>query len=438
MTALDETPTFNLKVVVQETGLKPDTLRAWERRYGLPKPGRTSGGHRLYSQGDIDTLNWLVARQEEGLSISRAVDLWERFIEESQDPLAEMPLSQQADKATQPVLDLGHTGGALADLRAEWVAACMSFDERRAEHVMAQAFALYPVEAVCGELLQKGIAEIGAGWYAGNVTVQQEHFASALAMRRLEALLSAAPVPTRPGRILAGCPAEEQHVFSLLMLTLTLRRQGWEVIYLGANVPLARLQATIASARPNLIVSSAQQLFTAATLLEMAQLVYNERIPFAFGGMVFNRTPELAERIPGHFLGREMNRVSDTVEQLLHTPRLNATAMAVTAESLAARDHYRENQALIEAYVWQKMRGIAHDHLINANANMGRNIIAALSLGDIAYAGNDMAWLQGLLVNHNLPLEMLDGYLAVYLESLKKQLDERGRPIIEWLSQLVV
>ena len=75
MPANQQEPTFNLKVVVQETGLKPDTLRAWERRYGLPQPHRTPGGHRLYSQRDIDTLKWLVARQNEGMSISRAVKL---------------------------------------------------------------------------------------------------------------------------------------------------------------------------------------------------------------------------------------------------------------------------------------------------------------------------------------------------------------------------
>ena len=50
MTALNKTPAFNLKVIVAETGIKPDTLRAWERRYGLLEP--TSGtatvlGHDL-------------------------------------------------------------------------------------------------------------------------------------------------------------------------------------------------------------------------------------------------------------------------------------------------------------------------------------------------------------------------------------------------------
>ena len=72
-------PRFNLKAVVQQTGLKPDTLRAWERRYGLPTPERSSGGHRLYSRRDIDTIKWLIARQQEGLSIKRAVEQWRQI-----------------------------------------------------------------------------------------------------------------------------------------------------------------------------------------------------------------------------------------------------------------------------------------------------------------------------------------------------------------------
>ena len=58
---IDSTPIYNLKAVIQETGLGPETLRAWERRYGLLKPQRSPGGHRLYSQYDIDMLKWLVA-----------------------------------------------------------------------------------------------------------------------------------------------------------------------------------------------------------------------------------------------------------------------------------------------------------------------------------------------------------------------------------------
>src|SRR5512134_1551923 len=95
------TPAFNLKVVLKETGLAADTLRAWERRYGLPSPNRTAGGHRLYSQRDIETIKWLMKRQEEGLSISRAVDMWNEKIASGAGPLAEA--FQAAPTSTLPV-----------------------------------------------------------------------------------------------------------------------------------------------------------------------------------------------------------------------------------------------------------------------------------------------------------------------------------------------
>lgn len=74
-----ETPSFNLKAVVRETGIKAETLRAWERRYGILRPARSSGGHRLYSRRDIDTLRWLKQRRLEGLSISRAAETLANF-----------------------------------------------------------------------------------------------------------------------------------------------------------------------------------------------------------------------------------------------------------------------------------------------------------------------------------------------------------------------
>jgi len=174
-----EGPLLNLKAVVQQTGLKPDTLRAWERRYGLPSPGRSGGGHRLYTQRDIEVLRWLVARQHEGLSISRAVDLWRQIDAGWRDPLqalAPIPLLHTSIAEPRPV------GGILDQLRQEWLAACLDYDEQRAEQTVAQAFALYPPETVCLELLQGALSEVGDLWHEGIATVQQEHFASELAI----------------------------------------------------------------------------------------------------------------------------------------------------------------------------------------------------------------------------------------------------------------
>jgi DNA-binding transcriptional MerR regulator len=103
MASIREEAIFNLKAVVQQTGLKPDTLRAWERRYGLPRPERSEGRHRLYSRRDIDTVRWLMARQREGLSISHAVELWGQIEASGQDPLrTEMPLGGRGASGPPP------------------------------------------------------------------------------------------------------------------------------------------------------------------------------------------------------------------------------------------------------------------------------------------------------------------------------------------------
>jgi DNA-binding transcriptional MerR regulator len=436
MAATRQTPTFNLKAVLQETGLKPDTLRAWERRYGLPQPERSSGGHRLYSQRDINIIKWLVARQQEGLSISRAVDLWRGLEAEGQDPL------QMAEYAMPEVASAAFTlpeGEELEELRREWKSACLAYDERKAEQALTQAFALYPVEVVCLELLQQGLSEVGEGWYRGQVTVQQEHFASELATRRLEALLAATPPPTRPDRILIGCPPQEEHTFSPLLLTLFLRRQSWDVVYLGANVPVGRMDSAITNTKPSLVILPAQQLHTAASLLEVAYFLKERQVRLAYGGLVFNMLPALRDRIPGYFLGERLDEAPGVVEQVLSSPGPMPPGETVTGVYQHALTHFRERLGLIDAYVWQSMdpEQEERENLTIANTHLALNIMAALRLGEMDFLGVDIEWVEGLLGNHRLPSKLLYDYLDIYRQAAKTHLDERGAPIIDWLERVV-
>ncbi len=437
MTDSNQTPTFNLKVVVRETGLKPDTLRAWERRYGLPEPERTPGGHRLYSQHDIDILKWLVARQDEGLSISRAVELWRQLEAEGQDPLQAMASTQPAPTfAAVPT-----TGGdVLKNLRQAWVSACMNFDEPQAEHVLSQAFAMHPVDTVCFEVLQKGMSEVGEGWYRGEITVQQEHFISELAIRRVETLIATTPPPTRSGRILIGCPPEEEHIFSPLLLTLLLRRRGWDVVYLGANVPTMRIEATLNSARPQLTIMAAQHLPTAATLWQMSQMFQSARVPLAFGGLIFNRVPGLRDHIPGHFLGEALQEAPNQVEQWLLSPSpLSPIVESKKSDKafLEAKKHYQEQRGLIEAGVWQELRdsnGLL-DLLPIVNNHLARYINAALTLGSLNFLDQDFLWVEQLLRHYSLPQNLMTRYITVYRRVAEEHLDKHGQPIVEWLTK---
>ncbi|MBT3391987.1 MAG: MerR family transcriptional regulator, partial [Chloroflexi bacterium] len=331
MTRINETPSFNLGVVTQETGIHPDTLRAWERRYGLPNPARTEGRHRLYSQRDIDTLRWLLARQDEGMSISKAVKLWQTLMEQGSDPL------EDTTKATSLPPKLAGvelpTEAQIDDLRSAWVAACLNFDESRAEQVVAYAFALFPAEVVCFDIFFAGLSEIGQAWYRGEATVQQEHFASGLVQRRIDALLSAAPPQLHPETVVVSCTPNEEHVLPALMMSLLLRNRGWGVVYLGANVPIANLGEMIASVQPALTVLTAHRLVAASELLDVAQTLDKYKIPMAYGGWVFGANPDLREVIPGHYLGDDLRNVAYEVEKKILRPVLLAPKKTPQSES---------------------------------------------------------------------------------------------------------
>jgi methanogenic corrinoid protein MtbC1 len=429
-------PFYNLKAVVRQTGLKADTLRAWERRYGLPMPERSSGGHRLYSQEDIETVRWLMARQREGMSISRAVELWEQIEGQGRDPLR-TTTAIATPAAPAPVLQ--PLGGTVTRLREQWVDACLAYDEGKAEQLVNQAFTLYSPETVAVELLQRAVAEIGEGWYRGDVSVQQEHFCSSLAIRRLEALVMAAPAPTRPGRILAACPPGEYHVIGLLLLTVLLRRRGWEVVYLGSDVPIEQLESTVSVVQPQLVVMAAQLLHTAATLQEAAQTLQQTKVPLAYGGLVFNLLPTLRQRIAGHFLGERLEAAPERVEVLMAAPRLAPVPETVSDRYLRALQHFQERQGMVEARVIQSLNSgsYTHNHLALANQELGQNIGAALALGGMELLGSDVEWVTGLIKNYRLPAEALNAYLRAYHRAAVEQLDERGQPIVDWLGSLV-
>src|SRR5215210_5794011 len=72
---VSDTPLYNTAAVVQRTGVPATTIRAWERRYGYPKPSRDVGGQRLYSERDIEALLWLADQTAQGVAISRAVEI---------------------------------------------------------------------------------------------------------------------------------------------------------------------------------------------------------------------------------------------------------------------------------------------------------------------------------------------------------------------------
>lgn len=433
MSPSNHVPTYNMKVVVHETGLKPDTLRAWERRYGVPNPERTAGGHRLYSQHEIDMLKWLVGRQEEGMSISHAVDLWQQLEKEGQNPLliGDTAVAEQSFTVSN--------GERIDDLRRDWLDACMAYDEHKAKLILARAFALLPLETVCFKILSLGLNEIGHGWYEGRVSVQQEHFASALALRQLDALLAALPLPIRSERIIVACPPAELHTFSALLISVLLRRNGWDVVYLGANVPLEKLEVTVQQIKPSLVIMCAQTVMAAAQMVPIAEKLQELEVLFAFGGSVFNQIEQTVNALPGHFLGETFDQVPQTVEKLIRAAPAIGHVKAPSKAYEAAYEHFLQRRSAIDAHLHATpmLLEIPTASLTDMNEEFSNNIEAALRLGDMTIVEANLEWVEGLLLNNHTRLSelSLQHYLQQYHNAIKSVMDERAAPILDWFAE---
>lgn len=306
-------PLFNTKAVVQETGVTAATLRAWERRYGVPEPDRTGSNYRLYSERDIALIRWLRERVDSGISISQAVELYRRASAGQDMPTTLLGAS--------PRREVGQPHD-MPSSRTRLIEAFKSFDERQADLLLNQLFALYPIEDVLTEILQPVMIEVGEQWHSGVVSVPVEHFSTAYVERKVMALINAQPYHADAPLVITGCAPHEQHELGVLLLSFFLRRNGLRVVYLGQNVPAVDLRAVLETLRPAMLALSAMTEESAAALQPIGEMIAHLPVPrplFAVGGGAFFQSPHLLEMLHAVSLGNDAQHAAD--EALRHIRR---------------------------------------------------------------------------------------------------------------------
>jgi len=202
---------LNIAAVAQRTGIGADTLRKWERRYGVLRPNRTVGGQRRYDDRDVARVEWLRDRLADGFRISEAAAL-----------LAD-------DAAT--------TTSSKSGLRDAIVAAVSDPDARQLAALVEQAFTLHEVEAAVEEIVAPALRTVGDRWREGAECIAEEHLLSEALRSRLRGLLADRRHAVRGTAVLA-CGPGERHELGLLALAVLLQADGWLAVYLGADAPL--------------------------------------------------------------------------------------------------------------------------------------------------------------------------------------------------------
>lgn len=148
-------------------------------------------------------------------------------------------------------------------------------------------------------IIQVALYRIGEKWQANLVTVAQEHLATAIVESVMTIALLRTPPPISNGKkVLLACVEENNHAVGLRMVADAFRLGGWEVRYLGANVPSRSLVQQVSDWKPHLIglsVSFPQQLHAVrAVITQLSELLGDARPPVVVGGLAINRFDKLA------------------------------------------------------------------------------------------------------------------------------------------------
>jgi DNA-binding transcriptional MerR regulator len=215
----------------RRSGVSPELLRAWERRYDLLHPERSEGGLRLYSEADLERVRAMQRHIAGGVAAREAAAL--------------------ATQTAAPVTVFDAVGA-----RAALARTLEAFDEPGAQAVIDGLLAVTTIDTLLSTVVLPYLRELGERWERGDVSVGQEHFASSVLRGRLLGLARGWGRGTGR-RALLACPPGEQHDLGLIAFGLALRERGWRIDYLGPDTPLASLAEAAATVDPELLVISA-------------------------------------------------------------------------------------------------------------------------------------------------------------------------------------
>lgn len=227
-----QTPKHPVRVTALRTGLTPHILRAWERRYQVVAPSRSEGGQRLYSDHDVQRLKLLRRLTDRGHSISRLAGA----------SLEDLERSAREEGGPKPAETEAPDSGA-EEFRSAALSAAHRLEAAELHAVLERAAVSLGVPGFLDQVVGPSLQEIGRGWSEGTVSIAQEHLATAVFRRVLGWLLQVYEANHSAPRLVVATLPRQRHELGAMLAAAAAASQGWDVTYLGADLPVAEIVA---------------------------------------------------------------------------------------------------------------------------------------------------------------------------------------------------
>ncbi len=236
--------TYSMNAVTRMTGLTPDTIRVWERRYSAVAPVRTEGGARRYSVEDVRRLALMKEASDRGHALAE---------------LARMDLThlEQLVRGAQP-----SAGGSQASLQTmstllnDYMGLIERFRIFEANRMLARAAAVMETSEFVRDVVVPLLTEVGIRWQSGRLMVVHEHIISDQVRQLLHGIQYRREMAPGAPMVLVATPEQHRHEFGAVIGTYVAAAQGLRSIYLGSEVPWTDLCKAAESLQASLVVLS--------------------------------------------------------------------------------------------------------------------------------------------------------------------------------------
>lgn len=229
---------YSIKDLEKLSGINVNTIRVWERRYGIIKPQRTSTNRRRYGDKELRKIINISILRRNGIKISDIASISDREIENK-------------------VLLLSQDTNQYSSLIESLILMMIGLNQKGINDLLTRSMINIGVEKTITEIVFPFFKRIGWLWQTGNAGVGSEHFMSNLIRNRIIALTESLPYNVKEGykRVVLFLPENELHEFPLLFYNYIFKKTGHETIYLGQSTPLPSVSGFCEKCNADIIVT---------------------------------------------------------------------------------------------------------------------------------------------------------------------------------------
>lgn len=313
----------------------------------------------------------------------------------------------------------------IGTLQASYLHALVAGSGREADRVVTEALDLAVTpQQIYLDIFQPTAYQIGQLWQRNKVSVAQEHLATAIVERQMGEMhpMFRAKQP-RSRTMVLGCVPEEWHRVGLRMVADFFEADGWEVHYLGANVPVKELVGLARESHADLVGLSAEMIFNVPRVSEFVQALDQaglSGIPVIAGGMPFIVQHDLAHALNLRGSAPNAEEAVHLANEIVGTPSSPPSPLVLAATVLALRANYDK---ILAKAIDHCLEAGDSDALIRAGYQyVLRMLDAALVAGSPELLDGQISWANDRQPHDGVPPEALFERLIRMADTLRETL----------------